>query len=130
MKLEFLKNINEYDEHAVRLSDFNSAQATLFHNSLVHFISNKNNYLDVSALDFITPVNCRLILRITSEDIGISTTDRVNFFCDLTLGTYRVMEDLLKPFSGKESKGYQWLYDIDTPIGFLLSAGTDMPENE
>jgi hypothetical protein len=35
------------------------------------------------------------------------------------------MVALLDPFCNKETKGYQWLYDIDSDIDFLFSpAGT------
>lgn len=130
MKLEFLKNINRYDEHAIRLSDFNSSQASLFSKAIYGLVADSKNNLDLSALDFIHHVNCHLTLRASIEDIGISTTDNVNFFCDLTINTYQNIIGLLEPFLRKESKGYQWLYDIDTPIGFLFSSGRDMPPEE
>jgi hypothetical protein len=127
MKLEFLKNINGYDEHAVRLSDFNSSEATAFCGVVDRLISDNRNPIDLSVLDFIRPVNCNLILRISAEDLGISTYDHMIFFCDLTLASYRNILRSLQSFCLKESKGYQWLYDIDTPIGFLFSAGKDIP---
>ena len=127
MKLEFIKNINGYDEHAIRLSDFDSSQALIFSEAIGRLISDGEKPIDISSLDFIRPVNCRLTLRVSADDSGISTTDHINFFCDLTASTYQLMGALLQPFCRKESKGYQWLYDIDTPIGFLFSAGKDMP---
>lgn len=126
MKLEFLKNINGYGEHAVRLSDFNSAQALSFRQAIDRLIE-RGEKIDLSSLDFIEPVNCTLILRISSEDQGITYSEKKEFFCDLTVGSYRDMLDLLQPFCIKESKSYQWLYDIDNPIGFLFSAGKDIP---
>ena len=123
MKLEFLENINEYNEHAIRLYDFDSAQANVFRERISRFIVDKENSLDLSALDFIEPVNCQLILRTAEEDLGISTIDNIHFVCDLTVNSYKNITILLEPFCKKESQGYQWLYDIDTPIDLLFSAG-------
>jgi hypothetical protein len=130
MKLEFLKNINRYDEHAIRLSDFNSSQAVLFREVIVCFIASEEIEINLVNIDFIQYVNCNLTIRISDEDIGISTKDQLNFFCNLTTATYQMLIFLLEPFCKKKSKGYQWLYDIDTPIGFLFSAGSDIPFEE
>src|ERR1035437_292245 len=122
MKLEYIEDINGYDEHAIRLSDFDSAQANKFRD-VINFIVDNKNPIELTTLDFIELLNCKLTLRIAEEDKGISTTDYVIFFCDLTIDSYKNITKLLEPFCRKESKGYQWLYDIDTPIGFLFSAG-------
>ena len=127
MKLEFIKNINGYDEHAIRLSDFNSSQAFTFSETIKRLIIDSENSVDLTTLDFIESVKCHLTLRTSADDIGISTEDNRIFFCDLTTTTYQTITNLLEPFCKKESRGYQWLYDIDTPIGFLFSAGKDMP---
>jgi len=123
MKLEFLYKINEFDEHAVRLSDFNSAQARMFRDALQKNIIEEKSPLEVHTLEFIEAVNCLFTLRISSEDIGIEDVDGKHLYCDLTIGGYKNMLKLLQPFCNKESKGYEWLYDIDTPIGLLFSAG-------
>ena len=123
MKLEFLYQINEFDEHAVRLSDFNSAQARAFRDTLQQVVINEQKSLDIHTLDFIEAVNCLFTLRIAAEDIGIEDVIGKHLYCDLTLAGYNNMLRFLEPFCNKESKGYEWLYDIDTPIGFLFSAG-------
>lgn len=126
MKVEFIKNINGYDEHAIRLSDFNSSQAVMFLGTVDHLIRHSEASICLTKLNFIQPVNCCLTLRTSEEDLGISTSDNMNFFCDLTSKTYHDIKGLVQPFCTKESKGYQWLYDIDTPIGFLFSSGKDV----
>ena len=123
MRLEFLQNINEFEEHAVRLSDFDSAQAEKFRQIINNLIMDHKIPVDLTTFDFIEPVRCRLVLRVSEEDIGIETTDKRDFFCDLTLESYKNMSKLLEPFCNRESKGYQWLYDVDTPIDFLFSSG-------
>jgi hypothetical protein len=123
VKLEFLYKINEFDEHAVRLSDFNSAQAKEFRAAVIDSIIDNKKELEVHSLDFIVPINCTLTLRLSEEDLGIEEVIGKHLYCDLTLDSYRKMVKLLEPFCTKESKGYQWLYDVDTPIDLLFSAG-------
>ena len=123
MKLEFLYQINEFDEHAVRLSDFNSIQAREFREVLKQEILIEKKSLEVHTLGFIESFNCQLTLRIATEDLGIEEVVGKHLYCDLTLDSYKNMIKLLEPFCNKESKGYEWLYDVDTPIGLLFSAG-------
>jgi hypothetical protein len=123
MKLEFLYQINEFNEHAVRLSDFNSQQAQAFRDAIYNTVILNKSPLEVHALDFIESVNCLLTLRLATEDLGIEEVVGKHLYCDLTLTSYEKMISLLEPFCKKESKGYQWLYDVDTPIDLLFSAG-------
>jgi len=123
MKLEFLYKINEFDEHAVRLSDFNSSQARAYRDALHETLIVKKTSLEIHSLEFVEAVNCQLTLRLSKEDLGIEEVEGKHLYCDLTAEGYKNMLRLLEPFCNKESKGYEWLYDIDTPIGFLFSAG-------
>ena len=125
MKLDYIDNINEYGDNVVRLYSFDKAEAIRFRNLIQQTILEKKKQLDLLAVDFIESRNCNLVLRITDEDEGITTTDNANFFCDLTINGYEKMIQLLEGFCTKETKGYQYLYDIDSPTDFLLSpAGT------
>jgi hypothetical protein len=124
MKLEFSENVNEYDEHIIRLSEFDAAQVKKFQAWVNQLATGKETYINITTLDFMKAINCKVILRVSKEDRGIWTTDRVHFICDLTIEGYKKMISLLEPFSKKESKSYQYLYDLDTPIDFLLSGGS------
>lgn len=123
MKLEFLLEINEFNEHAVRLSSFDSRQAKAFQKAILTVILDRKNPLHVHELDFIEAINCSFTMRIDYEDIGIEDIEGKHLYCDLTLSSYKKMVELIEPFCNKESKGYQWLYDVDTPIDLLFSAG-------
>ncbi len=123
MQLDYIHNINNSGEHMIRLYNFNMSQAIKFRNSIQDSILIKKNPLNLSDLEFIEARNCELTLRIAEEDIGIISEDTVLFFCDLTLEGFQEMVDLLQPFCVKETKGYQWLYDIDNEIDFLFSPG-------
>jgi hypothetical protein len=125
MKLDYIAGINEYGDNIIRLYDFDSMQANEFRESINKIIIKKKESFSLDTVNYIEPRNCKLILRISDEDTGIITYDNKNFFCDLTMEGYKNMVSLLEPFCNKETKGYQWLYDIDSDIDFLFSpAGT------
>jgi len=107
----------------VRLYDFDSSQAIQFQQIVKQVILIDKKPLDLSTVDFIQARNCNLILRISDEDLGIVRTGKQKFCCDLTIEGYKHLISLLEPFCKKETKGYQWLYDIDSQTDFLFSPG-------
>jgi len=125
MKLKFLENINEYDEHAVRLNDFDKTQAALFLQILIDLTTNKKTFINLSDCEFIEPLNCELVLRVSETDEGITSKDNKHFVCDLTLKAYAEMIKLIEPFCIKETDSYRILYDLDNPIDFIFSAGKE-----
>lgn len=123
MKLDYIKRINEYGDNIVRLYDFGQTEAVKFRQIVQLSIIIKKEELDLSSVDFIEARNCNLILRLSDSDEGIVTIDNKTFFCDLTYQAYVKMLALLKPYCLRDTKGYQWLYDIDTSTDFLFSPG-------
>lgn len=123
MKLDYIEPINEYGDDFVRLYDFGKAEAIKFRDLVTQFLIIDKTYLDLSTVEFIELRNCNLILRLSDTDEGIRTRDRVNFYCDLTLERYEDMIKLLKPYCERETKGYKFLYDLDTLTDFLFSPG-------
>ncbi len=101
------------------------AQAIMFRDAINQTILANNQHLDLSSLEFVEPRNCNLILRISKTNEGIVTLDKKTYYCFLTLDGYENMVKLLKPYCEKETKGYKYLYDIDSLIDLLFSpAGT------
>jgi hypothetical protein len=128
MKLEFLEDISDngkfssvVTDQLVRLFDFDKDQAKSFKEIIQRTIIERGESLDLAKVEFIDPINCNLILRLAEVSIGIIKGDKTNFFCDLTIDQYEEMANLLDAFCVKENNGYQWLYDINTPIDFLFS---------
>ncbi|MCX6230729.1 MAG: hypothetical protein NTZ33_04225 [Bacteroidetes bacterium] len=121
MMLDYIDNINAYGDNVVRLYDFDRLQAVKFRQCLQETIIINNKELDLSSCDFIEGRNCNLILRISEEDEGITTSDDINFYCDLTFKGYEQMIALLALFCTKETKGHQYLYDVDSLTDFLFS---------
>ena len=123
MTLDYINHFNAYGENIVRLYDFDKSEADQFRKIIQKKILTEKKQLDLGETGFIQQRNCSLILRISEEDTGIVTSDKVNFFCDLTIKGYEHMVSLLEPFCTKDTKGYQWLYDIDNETDFLFSPG-------
>jgi hypothetical protein len=86
----------------------------------VETIITKREKLDLAHVDFITPHSCNLIFGLFKSDEGILTKDNETFFCILTLEGFKNMVKLIEPFCKKESKAYQYLYDVDTPTDLLF----------
>jgi hypothetical protein len=130
MKIEFLNDISDSGRfpHAdpnqlVRLYDFDSSEANRFRQTIQKALIENNKEIDLTKLNFIQPINCNLTLQISDTNKGITTPDKKYFVCNLTINKYAEMLLLIEPFCNKEINGYQWLYDLDTPIDFLFSPG-------
>ena len=125
MQLDYIENINEFGENVVRLYNFDKSQVIKFRALIKDTIVNRKRRLDLSQIDFIETRNCNLILGLFKTDEGMLSSDNKTFYCALTLESYTKMLQLLEPFCEKETKGYQYLYDVDNPTDFLFSpAGT------
>jgi hypothetical protein len=125
MQLDYIENINEFGENVVRLYNFDKSQVIKFRALIKDTIVNRKEKLDLSQIDFIETRNCNLILGLFKTDEGMLSRDNKTFYCALTLESYTKMLKLLEPFCEKETKGYQYLYDVDNPTDFLFSpAGT------
>ncbi len=128
MKLEFLKDTteaghysDEVNEQLIRLYDFDSAEAEQFCLSIQKNLIDKKQSLDFNTLDFIESVNCNMLLQLSDANEGIITNDDKNFICNLTLENYIEIIKLCEPFCQNKSRGFRWLYELDTPIDFLFS---------
>jgi hypothetical protein len=120
MELDYIENVNGLEQNIVRLYNFNKAEAIQFRELIKDTIITKRQKLDLSQVDFITPRNCNLIFGLFKSDEGIITQDNKTLFCVLTLKSFINMVKLIEPFCLKESKGYQYLYDVDNPTDLLF----------
>ena len=128
MEIDYIENVNGLGENVVRLYNFNKAEAIQFKALLQDTIINKKQKLDLSEVDFIAPRNCNLIFGLFKSDEGIITKDNETFFCVLTLSGFKNMLKLLEPFCNKESRSFQYLYDIDNPTDLLFSPSASAVE--
>ena len=121
MELDYIENVNGLGENIVRLYNFNKTEAIKLKELIEDIIINKKQRLDLSQIDFIEPRNCNLVLGLFKSDEGILSEDNKTFYCILTLRGDINMVNLIEPFCKKESRGFQYLYDIDNPTDFLFS---------
>ncbi len=121
MRLDYIENTDEYGDDMVRLYDFKREESIKFRQFVQDFLDSGKDQIDITEVDFIEPRNCSLIFCISEEDEGIVSDNGVNFYCNLTRKGYEKMLLLLDPFCKRETSGYQYLYDIDSPTDFLFS---------
>lgn len=121
MKLDYLDNYNGLNENIVRLFNFDKAEAIQFRDLIQNTVVNNKQKLDLQHIDFIDTENCNLIFGLFKTDEGILTKDNQTFFCILTMAGFQKMIQLLEPFCKKETRGHQYLYDIDTPTDLLFA---------
>jgi hypothetical protein len=129
MELDYIENVNGLEQNIVRLYNFNKAEAIQFRELIKDTIITKRQKLDLSQVDFITPRNCNLIFGLFKSDEGIMTQDNKTLFCVLTLKSFINMVKLIEPFCLKESKGYQYLYDVDNPTDLLFCPTASLIED-
>ena len=128
MEIDYIENFNGLDENLVRLYNFDQKEANKFRELLEETVINKKQKLNLAEVDFIEPINCNLIFGLFKSDEGILTKDNETFFCILTLEGFTNMVKLITPFCNKESKGFQYLYDIDNPTELLFSPTASLIE--
>ena len=120
MKLEFIENVEHIGDQILRLYNFSAVEAMSFQQAIHDTLLIEGEPLDLTKLDFIEPLNCKLVLRLADKDIGITPVSNGEFVCELTPAGYEAMVELVEPFCNGNS-GFQYLYDIITPIEFLFS---------
>ena len=130
MKLEYLEDLTDsgkYDnvvtDRLIRIYDFDNGQASLLKDLIEKELLRRQKEISLSALYFVESLNCNLTLKLSSIDKGITMAENGDFNCYLTDTGYKEMAYLIEPFCLKEAKGYQWLYEIDSPVALLFSPG-------
>lgn len=121
MTLDYLANINNFGDHIIRLYNFDKIQAAAFYEVFKKTIIEDRKVLDLSEILFIDRSGINLKIRIFPVDEGVRTNDGVTFYCDLTYNSLLEMLKLIEPFTKKETRTYQYLYDLDIETDFVFS---------
>lgn len=121
MKLEHLASAPTRDDELVRLFDFGPEESNLLVASITNWLRDTSTPLELAELPFISTVNCSLSLVVVTQDEGIHEVSPGAYDCRMTIDSFSRMLELMGPFSKGQTGGYQWLYDLDTPIEFLFS---------
>lgn len=121
MTLDYLANINNYGDHLIRLYNFNMAEAAAFYEVFKKTVIEQKQVLDLSEILFIDRSGINLKIRIFPNDEGVRTNDGNTFFCDMSYESLKQMLVLIEPFTKKETRTYQYLYDLDIETDFVFS---------
>ena len=120
MKIDYIDEGNDFGDSIVRIFHGNKAQSVKFKAAIEKTILKNRQPLVLNSLPFIEESEVNLTFLIALEDEGITTDDNENFFCYLTLTAYRKMVELITPFTKKDTKAFQRLYDADNNIDLMF----------
>ena len=101
------------------LSHFSKAELDMLIQSLKDV--QKGNVIVLSEQAYICYKEVRLELRLSNKDYGISQENEMSFVCNLSASAYKNAINLIEQLLINEMNGFQWLYDIDIPVEFLVS---------
>ncbi len=128
MKLEYIadntasgKYPDAWPTRLIRLFDFDEPQNQQLIKLLSEELIGQQTPIELADVAFISPVNCRLLLRLSPFDKGIIKLGEPNkFACDLTEAGYLTTISIMHSID----IGYNWLTnDSVEAIEFLYSAG-------
>lgn len=123
MKISVLKDFNHDDPEnmIICLSGYNKSDLS----ELIICIEKtlKDGFNILSSEHFISETQCKIILRLSLIDEGFKELSKNTYECFLSENNYKSMIELIKPFRDQRSSenAYQWLYDLNSNIEFLLS---------
>jgi hypothetical protein len=120
MKLDYIEEVNDFGDSIVRIYNGSKAQSSKFKAAIEKIILKNRQSLLLNSLDFIEEGEITLTFHIAMEDEGITTDDEENFNCHLTLTAYRKMVEMIIPFTKKDTKAFQRLYDADNNIDLMF----------
>lgn len=101
------------------LSHFSKTELQLLIQSLKDVL--KGTVIVLSEQAYIYYKEVRLELKLSNIDYGISQKSEMSFVCNLSTSGYKNAINLIQHLLQNKMNGFQWLYDIDTSIEFLLS---------
>ncbi len=120
MKLEYLDDITDGGKYPnadpdtlLRVFSFDQQEVQELINHIQDRVIDKKESLEISTLHFVKPLNCKLKLEISTEDVGIDLSSERRFVCRLSLNSYINMLSNIRAFCDMNNgmSGYIWLYD-------------------
>jgi hypothetical protein len=127
MKLDHLEHTDrEYPEDSiVRLYAFEPSEVVQLLDLFRNLADNPGVAVQLDEVPLVQSIGgCRILLKCGETDSGITKLAgyKNSFECTLTAEGWRHAAYLAEWFTVKrEPNTYQWLYDLDTHIDFLLS---------
>jgi len=128
MKLEYLEDISDsgkytdvVSDNVIRLYDFDKKETLQLAEVFYKQLSLAGQSLELTSIDFIQSINCKLTLELSTEDKGVLRTGKANeFICKLTKPTLTEAIENIKAVGDD----FNWLCDTSKDnIDFLYSSG-------
>jgi hypothetical protein len=120
MKIDYIEEVNDFGDSIVRLYNGSKTQSAKLKVAIEKIILKNRQSLLLNSLDFIEESDISLTFHIAMYDEGITSEDDENFNCHLTLTAYRKMIAFIIPFTKKDTKAFQRLYDADNNIDLMF----------
>lgn len=123
MRIDILLNVNQNypEDKIVCLNSFTNKDIDELIICLYKLLDNKR--IKLSSENFISYSSNEVILEVYSDDIGFILNSSNIYECLLTSVKYIEIIDILKNYKNTipNINIYNWLYDLNNPIEFLLS---------
>jgi hypothetical protein len=120
MKIDYVEHSDPAhpEDSILRIYDFDATEATELKDLFRKLADGRIKEIELTSLPFIYPIEgIKLILRSGQQDDGISQISQNAFLCVLSPSGWIGAMNLTHP----NMIGFNWLYDLETDIDFLLS---------
>lgn len=123
MKISLIKEYNSdhLEDQIVCLHDFDNKDLMELRNAFLTVCDGQ--VVILSEQRYIEDSDCRLILSLSVDNEGLKELSVNLYNCFLSKSEYQRIVNEIGSFAqnGYDENTYLWLYDINTPIDFLLS---------
>lgn len=123
MKVEYCVGFDPRNpmDSLVRIYNFEDHQIDSFLGKLVHLIQTGSS-IHFDQIKEIVQINCNIVLSVSEKDVGLVRSNVSELVCYLTKGSYQQMREKISSYIlADRPESFQWLYDCDCEIDFLLS---------
>lgn len=123
MKISIIReyNPNHLEDQIICLNEFDNNDLIGLKKSLLDVSNNK--VVILSEQQFVSVSDYKLILELSNRNDGLKELSKNVYRCSLLKSEYQRIIEKIDLFVNQEydENSYLWLYDMDTPIDFLLS---------
>jgi hypothetical protein len=124
VKLEYLRQIDPEDPRRsiVRLYEHKPGEVLQLIDVLRALSNRRKTEVGLETMSFVEPIDgCRLLLKCGDSDKGIVDLGSCCLECELKEESWETAARRAESLIAAGAGAFQWLYDVATPIEFLLS---------
>lgn len=123
MKVEYCTGFDPRNpqDSLVRIYDLERSLLDVFLGELANLVETGCS-VHLAQIGGIVQINCRVVLSVSAQDVGLVRSNDSELVCYLTSGSYQTMRERIASYILIDRpESFQWLYDCDCDIDFLLS---------